>query len=113
MKCKATAVFLSFFFFIFLFFLCFLSVIKIIRVYVHTKTCQSLLIIGNSKLGSYSCIGSPGTGQLPAPSSLPARTLSLASHHILQPWHPRILDIQGQNGLSSPHIESASVITQE
>lgn len=72
-----------------------------------------MLIIDDSKLGSYPCIDSPGTGQLSALSSLPALTLSLASHHVLQPWHPRILDIQGQNGLSSPHIESASIITQE
>lgn len=34
-------------------------------------------------------------------------------HHVPQPWDSWVLDIQGQDGLSSPHIESVAIVTQK
>lgn len=53
-------------------------------------------------------------GALSAPSPPPAHALHpWPAHHVLQLWHPWILDVQGQNGLPSPHVESASITTQK
>lgn len=34
-------------------------------------------------------------------------------YHVPQPWDSWVLDIQGQDGLSSPHIESVAIVTQK
>lgn len=53
-------------------------------------------------------------GAAAGPSSLPAHASDpRPPHHFLQPWHPWILDVQGQNGLSDPHIESVFISTQQ
>lgn len=35
------------------------------------------------------------------------------SHHVPQPWDSRVLDIQSQDGLPGPHVESVAIATQE
>lgn len=56
----------------------------------------------------------PGRRAADGPLPTPARTLRpWAPHHALQLRHTWILDIQGQNGLPDPHIEGASISTQE